>query len=140
MFYSYIVIHHSLTRDGETVSWNAIRRYHLRRGWVDIGYNFGIEQVEEEYLCMVGRPLGEPGAHCRNNGMNRRGIGICCVGNYDEERPPMPMLDEMVHRLIKPLMEIFDIPENRILFHRELASYKSCPGKLFRKESILGLL
>lgn len=96
--------------------------------------------VGDGYLCMVGRPLNESGAHCRQERMNHRGIGICLVGNYDEAPPSYGMLSELVRRLIVPLMETFDIPEEHIIFHRELAAYKSCPGKAFRKELLLGFL
>jgi hypothetical protein len=46
----YIVIHHSLTPDNQTVSWNAIRRYHIDvNKWADIGYHYGIENINGAY-------------------------------------------------------------------------------------------
>ena len=141
MYYTHIVLHHSLTKDSGTVSWDAIRRHHTQElGWRDIGYNFGIERVEDSYQCFVGRPLGIPGAHCKQEHMNRRGIGICCVGNYDWATPHEVMLKDLVRRLIIPLMEIFEISEDRIMFHREFEARKSCPGRRFRKEHVLSYL
>ena len=53
----YIVIHHSLTKDGTVADWEAIRRYHKEiNGWSDIGYHYGIERVGMFVLPRVGRP------------------------------------------------------------------------------------
>jgi len=127
----YILIHHSLTKDSKTVSWQAIRKFHINeRGWRDIGYHFGIELVNDEYEILCGRPLDMPGAHCRESGMNRKAIGICCVGNYDEEEPKEEMLKRLAS-LCRWLMRTYDIPKERVLGHRDFAEYKSCPGKMF---------
>lgn len=148
--WEYLMIHHSLTKDSQTVSWNAIRKYHTEtNGWKDIGYHFGLEkiglssgtniipEVDWSYEILLGRPLDLEGAHCKEGGMNHRAIGICVVGNFDTAPPAADMLDVLVHRLIIPLMLTFKIQANRIVFHREFAPYKSCPGTQFTKEMIL---
>ena len=67
----YIVIHHSLTKDGTVVDWEAIRRYHKEtNGWSDIGYHYGIERVGGGLSLQVGRPESQPGAHTKEMHMN----------------------------------------------------------------------
>lgn len=132
--WQYIIIHHSLTKDSQTVSWQAIRHYHIyTMGWLDIGYHFGIELVNGEYEVLVGRNLNADGAHCKEAGMNRKAIGICLIGNFDEEEVPQAMWLKAVS-FVRGLMEIFDIPVTSVYGHRDFAPYKSCPGKLFRLE------
>jgi hypothetical protein len=57
-------------------------------GWSDIGYHLGIERVDNAYTVKFGRQLNQMGAHCKADRMNHRSIGICCVGNFDEVKPP----------------------------------------------------
>lgn len=127
----HIIIHHSLTADSQTVSWNAIRRYHVETlGWRDIGYHFGIELVGTYYEILAGRMLTEPGAHCHQQNMNRKSIGICCVGNFDQDALPDGQLARLV-QLTTSLMEVFDIPPQNVERHSTFAHYKSCPGTKF---------
>lgn len=126
-----IIVHHSLTKDSETVSWGAIRKFHTEdRGWIDIGYHFGIELVGDHIETLLGRPETETGAHCK--GYNSDSIGICVVGNYDEDE-----FDEERQRvlvsLLRRLMTTYGMPIKSIYGHREFNPHKSCPGEnLFR--------
>ena len=130
---SHIILHHSLTKDSEAVSWGAIKRYHTEERdppFLDIGYHFGIEAVGDGYQILLGRMMNVPGAHCKERGMNRISLGICFVGDYDYDEPPYDMW-LLGQKLVESLMDVFKIPRENVLGHYELAPYKSCPGVRF---------
>lgn len=129
-----IIIHHSLTKDSGTVSWGAIRRWHVEHlEWDDIGYHSGVELVYTEYEMFMGRMWDRTGAHTR--GQNDKSLGFIFVGNYDFEPPPTRML-EVGAKVIALWMRLFDIPQEKIFRHSDFASYKSCPGKEFDIEDL----
>jgi len=144
---THIVIHHSLTKDSKTVSWGAIRRFHTdpdgRYKMRDIGYHLGIELARNHYEIFFGRMLDRVGAHCREANMNRIGIGICMVGNFDVEEPPQAAMDQL-DQVVRWLMRRENIPSTNVIGHREAGlmvgkdwrkgEYKTCPGKLFPME------
>jgi len=99
--------------------------------WNDIGYHFGIEQIEESYQVLVGRPLTQVGAHCYQEEMNSKAIGIMFCGNFDETIPSTKMLKVAVHGIVAPMMKIFNIPVSNLMKHSDFAIYKSCPGSKF---------
>ena len=61
-----IIVHCTATPAGRETSVDEIRRWHLERGFSDIGYHFviGLDGCIED-----GRPLVKIGAHCK--GKNR---------------------------------------------------------------------
>lgn len=160
---SAIILHHSLTPDGNTVGWQSIRLYHkswkyngkivtpgsgkdllddgfpVEKPWLDIGYHFGIELVNGEYEVLAGRMMNESGAHCTQSGMNRKSIGICLIGNFDLGPPSQAQWDLTV-RLVRSLMDVIGIRRENVFGHREFAGYKSCPGKCFDLDAFRGEL
>lgn len=75
-----IIVHCSATREGQEISVDTIRQWHIRRGWSDIGYHFVI------YLdgsVHEGRPLERIGAH--TIGHNSNSIGVCYIGGMNKE-------------------------------------------------------
>ena len=129
-----IVLHHSATQDGLTVSWNAIRRYHVGECcWEDIGYHFGIELVGDpghpagSYEIMMGRMPDRPGAH--TSGHNSDSLGVCFVGNFDHCLPPDRQWKAGLN-LVAWLCRLYRLQPDDVHGHREFAN-KSCPGEMF---------
>jgi N-acetylmuramoyl-L-alanine amidase len=108
----------------------AIRHYHMvNLGWRAIGYHYGVELVNGHYEILKGRMDDETGAHCRQHQMNRKSLGICMVGNYDETVPDIVQIHKLT-MLTRSLMHIHNIPVERVHPH-SLHAPKTCPGKLF---------
>lgn len=127
----FIMVHHSATKDGSTVSWPAIRRFHLERGWSDIGYHAGIELVNDNLEALLGRPEHLAAAACKEDRMNARALHLCIVGNYDIVPPSDAVLEFAARIVVKPWMERYRLGPEAIIGHRDHAHYKSCPGTRF---------
>jgi hypothetical protein len=139
---THLVLHHSLTKDSKTVSWDAIRRYHVEHnGWRAIGYHLGVELVGDHYEMFSGRPLLDRAAAAYQRNMNRLGVHVCFVGDYDKEPPPLDML-QFAAPLLADICEALQIPVDgtHVIGHREVAPYKSCPGTKFNIEAFISLL
>ena len=127
----FIIIHNSATKDSGSVSWAAIRRYHVEtNGWSAIGYHFGIERVGDHFEVLLGRMGDIEGAHCRAGGMNGKSLGVCCVGDFDHQAPPQAQIDKLVN-LVRYLMYIHNIPKENVKRHADYEHTKSCPGIMF---------
>ena len=139
--WTHIAIHQSATPDGDELDFDNFRRYHIQdRLWKDVGYNYGVDRVHQDYEVVVGRPLTMTGAHAI--GWNDRAIGIVYAGNYNLAPPPLEMLQVSVYRLIKPLMVYHDITKDRIVGHKDTQrpGYTECPGRLFNMERLRDLI
>jgi len=123
-----------------------VRKWHLQKGWSDIGYQFVIlngRPTPENYVPSLdgsiecGRYLDENlilvgdevGAHAL--GYNDRSIGICLIGINgftDRGNKQLPALS----RLILDLIVIYKVPVEKVLGHYETESGKvqgkTCPN------------
>ncbi|MEM1202944.1 MAG: peptidoglycan recognition family protein [Acidobacteriota bacterium] len=132
--WTHVVIHHSGTQDTDKADTATHRRYHTRvRRWRDLGYHFVVERVGDSYEVLAGRPLDMAGAHCP--GMNRKGIGVCFVGDFTEEPPPEEQL-RVGRRFLRGLMLTLDIPPEHLVAHRDYRPTE-CPGAAFQVQDLL---
>jgi len=107
-----IIIHCSATREGQDISVDTIRKWHVEgRGWSDIG-----------------RDIAKIGAHC--SGHNRNSIGICYCGGVEEDgKTPkdtrtLKQKEGLLH-VLKTLRAMY--PDAIIYSHNEFAN-KACPS------------
>lgn len=118
-----IILHCSATKEGKDFSADDIRRWHLQRGFNDIGYHF---VVKRDGTVEQGRDINRIGAHCLKH--NRRSIGICYIGGLDSTglpadtrtAPQRIALPALIRRLRR------HHPTATIHGHREFAA-KACP-------------
>lgn len=77
-YFNDIIIHCSATCYDRDFHAADIRRWHLQRGYDDIGYHYVIDL---DGTVEIGRPLDVVGAHCK--GHNRDSVAICYVGGLN---------------------------------------------------------
>ena len=137
-----IILHHSATKDSGSVSWNAIRRFHVEQNkWEDIGYHAGVELVTDaagisHYEMLLGRTWDRTGAHTK--GQNSQALGLCFVGDFDIKEPPKDQLLAGA-KIVRMWMDLYNIPVHMIFGHRDFAQ-KSCPGRMFNIGNFKDLL
>lgn len=97
------------------------RKFHLERGWGDIGYHFIIDRSGRVW---EGRSLAYQGAHVKDN--NPHNVGIMCLGNFDIQQPTQAQLDTLA-RFTRAVRQKYKVNVASIHTHRELGP-TSCPG------------
>lgn len=138
-----IVIHHSLTpRDLDlSRSLKSFERTHKaslhdkHKQPVSTGY---YKHIAYHYVVGGDGTLAQTrdenieGYHASNYHVNTHSIGICLLGNFDQEKPS----DEQIITLKRLIVELSDRYQiNEVSGHRAYAK-KSCPGKNFTDEMI----
>lgn len=128
----FIIVHHSaVSRTKNSNQFVANNNYHKSIGFPKsllgfyLGYHYEINAAGKVFQA---RYNYEVGAHCKENLMNYKSIGIGLDGNFDIE-DPTPEQIYSLRDLLRRLCRDLKLSRDAILFHRHFADYKSCPGK-----------
>lgn len=126
-----IIVHCSATPEGKDFTVTDIKKWHLARGFSDIGYHYVIYRDGSVH---TGRDESKIGAHC--TGHNSYSIGVCYIGGCaaDGKTPKDTRTDAQKTALVKLLKELKSrYPKATIHGHREYAN-KACPSFDAKKE------
>jgi len=120
-----IFIHCAATPEGKDFTVADIRAWHKARGFSDIGYHY---VVYRDGRVMIGRPVGQIGAHVA--GHNTGSIGICYVGGVSADGKTARDTRTLAQRssllwLTRQLVAKHRI--TRVRGHNEVAA-KACPS------------
>jgi hypothetical protein len=136
--WKYIVIHHSASDSGNAAS---IGKYHKNeRGWINgLGYHFliGNGNGSRDGQIEVGNRWDEQidGAHAGNGEYNKHGVGICLVGNFENDYPTSSQISSLTY-LINYLQKRCNIPRNQVIMHRTFRE-TACPGRHFPYNKVM---
>ena len=123
---SYLILHCSATRSDRDYTVEQLKRDHLARGFIDVGYHY---YIRRDGTITRHRRLNEVGAHCRP--FNRCSIGICYEGGLDAKgKPKDTRTIAQRGSLVKLLIELKQkFPKAAIRGHNEMpgATIKECP-------------
>jgi N-acetyl-anhydromuramyl-L-alanine amidase AmpD len=142
----YIILHHSATdyqqndQDidgkliGRTICDRAQEKWKKEYPDYRCDYHFIVGHTGEVFKA---QPIEKPVWHCTNYQANLVSIGICFLGNFENIEMPIEQFNAGI-KLIKTLMEKYNIPLINVLRHRDVVSDIShttnsteCPGKNF---------
>lgn len=119
-----IVLHCSATEPTMDVGSWEIRKWHMAKGWKDIGYHFVIRlngEIEQ------GRAIEIPGSHVQ--GHNATTIGVCYVGGVRKRRATdtFNRAQELAFAgLVANLRRIYGPLE--VMGHNDYTNKKACPS------------
>ena len=120
-----IIVHCSATPEGKDFTVLDIKKWHLERGFSDIGYHYVIYR---DGSINKGRDESKIGAHC--TGHNSYSIGVCYVGGVakDGKTAKDTRTDAQKKSLLSLLRNLkMKYPQASIHSHRDYAN-KACPS------------
>lgn len=120
-----IIVHCSATPEGKDFTVADIKRWHLARGFSDIGYHY---VIYIDGSIHTGRDESIIGAHC--TGHNTNSIGVCYIGGCvsNGKTPKDTRTEAQKVSLLRLLSELKKkYPEAKVYPHYKFAA-KACPS------------
>ena len=138
--WKYIVIHHSATESG-TVA--GMDRYHREERHMENGlaYHFVIGNGHgmSDGEISIGKRWTEQldGGHLASESLNAASIGICLVGNFDEDRPTEKQMASL-EALVNDLMKRCRLTVAAVKLHQQINPiHTRCPGRNFPAQTLV---
>jgi len=119
-----VIIHCAATKPSMDIGASDIKKWHLDRGWKDIGYHYVIRRNGD-----IENGIGVALAGSHTKGHNASSIGICLVGGIDNKSEPENNFTKPQWATLERLVRILkvDFPHATVHGHREFAA-KACPS------------
>lgn len=120
-----IIVHCSATAEGKDFTVADIKKWHLARGFSDVGYHYVIYR---DGTIHKGRDESKIGAHC--TGHNAHSIGVCYIGGCasDGKTPKDTRTEKQKTSLLSLLRELKKkYPKASIHSHKDYTN-KACPS------------
>jgi len=118
-----LVFDGSLSQSAQAV--RSIQRHHLEgRGWGDIGYHY---LIDAKGRIFEGREIRWQGAHAGDSKKNRRNLGVCLLGDFNQGAPT-PDARVALRGLLDDLREVHKIPLSKVYMHSDFSNTE-CPGQ-----------
>lgn len=105
----------------------------------ETGFNFILDKVNSDYYAVVSQPLLTLCKYPDLEPYYWRAVHIAFMGDYDENVPQTRLYRVLGYRLLAPIMRLFYLQEDDILFHSEISTDPdcTCPGKLVEYERLI---
>jgi len=138
--WKYIVIHHSASPSASVKGMDYYHRVerHMENG---LAYHFVIgngHSMKDGEIAIGHRWSAQlDGGHLASEALNKKAIGICLVGNFDQDRPTRKQL-ESLHALVECLLARCRLSPDAVRTHQQINPiYTRCPGRNFPLQSFL---
>ena len=132
--WNYIVIHHSASPNASVKGMDYYHRVerHMENG---LAYHFVIgngHSMKDGEIAVGHRWTAQlNGGHLASETLNSMSIGICLVGNFDEDRPT-PKQMASLQALVEFLLDRCRLGPDAVKTHQQINPvYTRCPGRYF---------